>query len=236
MFRSLYDFIVLLFRFWIPLEIRDPENRMVIITGCDSGFGQILSQRLLKLGYYVVALCLTDRGVQEFKEFAENSTCQNFFAEKCDVTKESDVQNVYEHIVSILDSHSNLKVWSLINNAGITSSGYADWLSMESYRRTMEVNFFATVLVTKSLLPLLKKTKHSRIINLGSIAGICGGPFLSAYGASKHALEGFAKSLRLELIPWNIHVTNINPAVMKYDYSWCSCDILYRISFVELLL
>lgn len=79
----------------------------------------------------------------------------------------------------------------------------------------MEVNFFGVVTVTKAFLPLLKKTKNSRIVNLSSVAGFSSSPMMGAYAASKHAVEGMMKSVREELKPWNIHVVNINPGFFR---------------------
>jgi short-subunit dehydrogenase len=79
----------------------------------------------------------------------------------------------------------------------------------------MDVNFFGTVAVTKALLPLLKRTRGSRIINVSSVAGLGAGPMFGAYSASKHAVEGYAKCLRQELRPWGIQVANIHPGFMR---------------------
>ena len=109
----------------------------------------------------------------------------------------------------------NGHLWAIINNAGIASSGPLDWLSLDSYRGIMEVNFFGHVSVTKAMLPLLKQCGESRVINLSSVAGLTAGGNLSAYSTSKHAIEGLLKSLVAELRPWHIYVCNINPAFMR---------------------
>ena len=79
----------------------------------------------------------------------------------------------------------------------------------------MDVNFFGHVMVTKAMLPLLKVSPESRVVNMSSLAGLTCSANLSAYGASKHAIEGFMKSVRHELSPWNIYVSNINPGFMR---------------------
>jgi NAD(P)-dependent dehydrogenase (short-subunit alcohol dehydrogenase family) len=114
-------------------------------------------------------------------------------------------------------------LWAVVNNAGIAIGGPLDWIGLDVYRRVMEVNFFGHVLVTKTFLPLLKQQKHSRVVNLSSIAGIGCSANLSAYGASKHAMEGFMKSVRHELMPWNIHVSNINPGFMRSTTLLLTC-------------
>mmetsp|Transcript_1594 Transcript_1594/g.2634 ORF Transcript_1594/g.2634 Transcript_1594/m.2634 type:complete len:205 (-) Transcript_1594:141-755(-) len=99
-----------------------------------------------------------------------------------------------------------------------------DWISPESNYQVMEVNYFAVVKVIQAFLPLLKQVRHSRIINISSIAGICGSYQLGIYTASKHAVEGMGKVLRQELRPWNIHTCHINPGFMKTPFIQSSFD------------
>ena len=71
----------------------------------------------------------------------------------------------------------------------------------------MDVNFFGLVAMTKSLLPMLKRHRGTRVINISSMAGLLAGPGFGGYSASKHAVEGFSKSLREEMEPWGVHVS-----------------------------
>jgi NAD(P)-dependent dehydrogenase (short-subunit alcohol dehydrogenase family) len=79
----------------------------------------------------------------------------------------------------------------------------------------MDVNYFGTVRMIKSALPLLKQSKESRIVNVSSLAGLTSMMYMGAYCASKHAVEGMTKALRSELRPWNIHVCNVNPGFAR---------------------
>ncbi len=214
--KTIWEIILAFIRSFTRITISDPQNHIILITGCDSGFGLMTVYRLLQQGYFVVALCLTEQGVSELQEYTKtNGVADRCVVLRCDVTKEEDVKKVYEKVEGLLTTHKSLKLWALVNNAGIAPSGFVDWLGMEYFRTTMEVNFFAIVGLTKLFLPFLKKSKNSRIINICSMAGFVGGPNGAPYVASKHALEGFTKCLRLELMPWNIHVTNINPGFMR---------------------
>lgn len=180
---------------------------VIVITGCDSGFGEICAHQFTKLGFHVVAGCLTSNGVSNLKGKVALPLLLN-------VTK----QNEINEFVLETEKYCNLKklkIWALINNAGIASGGCVDWVPMDSYRLIMEINFFGLVAVTKAFLPMLKGTKNSRIIMLSSVAGLISAPNTTAYSASKHAVEAFAKGLRAELRPWNIHVSNINPGFMR---------------------
>lgn len=115
-------------------------------------------------------------------------------------------------IENYIRDHEGLTLWAVVNNTGVACLAALDWMSVESCRKIMEVNYFGPILVTKALLPLLKKSNNSRIINLSSVAGYHSCVLLGPYSASKHAVEGLMKSLRHELAPWGIHVCDVNPS------------------------
>lgn len=193
----------------MSLQTLKPAQSVVLITGCDTGFGLLATSQLSKAGYKVVSACLTKEGCAKVDGIA------GAVSVLCDVTKETDVRNLASTTEQLLASDDQLRLWAVINNAGIAPLGYVDWMTMDSVRLVMEVNYFGLVSVTKNCLPLLKRTRNSRIINISSVAGKSGLPMFGAYAASKHAVEGFASSLRQELRPWGIHVSNVNPAFMK---------------------
>ena len=191
------------------------HSKAVVITGCDSGFGEMTAIHLSSLGYHVVAACLTKDGCDRMKPLVAKAVM-------CDITKEADVEHLTVETEKLCKAKS-FTVWALINNAGIAKGGPLDWIGLDTYYKVMEVNFFGHVRVTKAFLPLLKQQKDSRIVNLSSVAGFYCSANLSAYGASKHAMEGFMKSVREELKPWSIYVSNINPGFMRY----CQCTCHY---------
>ena len=102
----------------------------------------------------------------------------------------------------------------LVNNAGIAISAPVEFVPPEELRHQLEVNLVGQVAVTQALLPALRRAK-GRIVFMGSIAGRSALPFLSPYAASKHALEAVADSLRLELRPFGIHVSIVEPGSIK---------------------
>lgn len=120
---------------------------------------------------------------------------------------------VYVCIVSVFIRCMHYIIY--LFTCSIGNSGAVDWISSTTFRRVLEVNLFGVVNVTKAFLPLLKKTRGARIVNLSSVAGFLPAPMMAAYDASKHGVEGYAKALRLEMKPWNIHVSNVNPGFMK---------------------
>ena len=102
----------------------------------------------------------------------------------------------------------------LVNNAGIALGSPLELVPVEQLRHQLEVNLVGQVAVTQSLLPALRRAK-GRIVFMGSIAGRSALPFLAPYAASKHALEAVADSLRLELKPFGIPVSIVEPGSIR---------------------
>jgi NAD(P)-dependent dehydrogenase (short-subunit alcohol dehydrogenase family) len=151
----------------------NPAQCIVVITGCDTGFGLMTSQKLSKMGFLVVAACLTTEGVERLQgEVA--------LAIQCNVMKQDDIVRLAEKTKE-LAAAKKAKVWTVVNNAGIGDGGGADRISSAAIRRVMEVNFFGTFEVTRAFLPLLKQCRDSRIINISSMAGLMGSSRMSVY-------------------------------------------------------
>ena len=187
----------------------DPRRSIVVITGCDSGFGQLTVNLLSPLGYIVVATCFTKDGMKQYKDMA------NVYPVQFDITKSENIEALKKTVEKLITKGKGIKLWALVNNAGIAPIGHFDILKSSTYRQVMEINYFGVINLTKALLPMLKQNKYSRIINVSSMVGLSAGVLFSAYSASKHALEGLTRSMRLELFPWNIYVSNVNPGFMS---------------------
>lgn len=176
-------------------------------TGCDTGLGRQISIELKRKGFLVISTCLSLIDNEDLQDQVD-------LLIQCDVTKEDDIVNLQSKCEQFLQQ-TGRRLWAIINNAGIAPLGCFDWMHVENFIKVMDVNYFGLVRVTKALLPSLKKTKNSRIINMSSVAGLLGCPYMSGYCAAKHAVEGMTKALRTELTPWNIHVANINPSFTR---------------------
>jgi NAD(P)-dependent dehydrogenase (short-subunit alcohol dehydrogenase family) len=187
-----------------------PSDCLVLITGCDSGMGADMAIKLHSMGYKVIALCLTEAGARDLEGKA-------FKTMTGDVTKEKDVARIDALINTTLQNPDfpNLKLWAVVNNAGIAPCGFTDWLDMNTIKKVMDVNYFGVVAVTKTCMPFLQKTRGSRVIMISSLAGVASGPHLGAYSASKHALEGWTKALRNELAPFGVAVCNVNSGFLR---------------------
>jgi len=179
------------------------KARTVLITGTSTGIGKACALHLDKLGYRVFA------GV---RRPADGDALQKIASARLtpvmlDVTDKNSIASAREMIAGEV-GHDGL--FSLINNAGFGLAGPVEFQPLEDFRQQMEVNFFGAVAVTQAFIPLLRQS-HGRIINIGSISGINAMPFQSAYCATKFALEAFSDALRLELRPWSISVSIVQP-------------------------
>lgn len=104
---------------------------------------------------------------------------------------------------------------ALINNAGMGVCGSAEETDTALADKQFQTNFWGAVNVTKAVLPIMRKQRQGEIITIGSLAGLIGVPFQSYYAASKHAVEGFFKSLRYEIKSFNIAVSVVEPGFFK---------------------
>ncbi|XP_004066855.1 corticosteroid 11-beta-dehydrogenase isozyme 2 [Oryzias latipes] len=190
-----------------PQTALSGQGKTVFITGCDSGFGKEAAKRLDSLGFEVFAtvLELTGDGAREL----QRSCSPRLTLLQVDITQPQQVQQ------ALLDTKAKLGLrglWGLVNNAGVcVNFGDAELSLMSNFRGCMEVNFFGTLSVTKSFLPLLRQAK-GRIITISSPAGDQPFPCLAAYGASKAALNLLTDTLRHELEPWGVQVSTILPS------------------------
>lgn len=197
-----------------PPAILPTHGKAVLITGCDSGFGNASAKRLDALGFEVFAtvLDLSGDGARELQR-----TCSaRLTLLQVDITQPQQIQQ------ALLDTKAKLGhkgLWGLVNNAGVcVNFGDAELSLMSNFRGCMEVNFFGTLSVTRSFLPLLRQAK-GRIVSISSPAGDQPFPCLAAYGASKAALNLFINTLRHELQPWGVHVSTILPSAFKTGQS-----------------
>ena len=180
-------------------------NRTIVITGATSGIGVAIVKEFLAHGETVIA---TGRSLSLRKEIfqVEREKYKDHLIEvDLDVTVESECNDFKNMLLA-----TNRSVDVLINNAGYGLFGALGDLSLDQIRHQFEVNFFGTVRVTQTLLPLVIKAK-GKIFNFSSVFGFTGFPLSSAYCASKFAVEGFSESLDYELRPHGVQVCLIEP-------------------------
>ena len=181
------------------------NQKVVLITGCSSGFGLVTAVRLAAHGHIVWATMrdLSRQGDLENKLAGRNAKA---FIRELDVTQPSTIKNVVEEIQR---THSQIDV--LINNAGYGIGGFFEDLTEDEIRSQMEVNFFGVQSVCREVIPLMRKYSKGKIINISSIAGQMASPCLSAYNTSKWALEALSESLYFEMSMFGISVVLVEP-------------------------
>lgn len=173
----------------------------ILITGASSGFGLLIANKLHQNGHNVIG---TSRNSEKY------ASKLPFKMIALDLDSEQSINSFSERLFREIP-----KLDVLINNAGFYVSGIAEETPIELGKQQLETNFWGTIKVTNAVLPHFRKQKFGKIITLGSIIGIVSFPNTAYYAASKHALEGYFKSLRYELNEFNIEVAMIEPAAFK---------------------
>jgi len=175
------------------------KDQVILITGASSGFGRGLAEELHRLGYKVYG---TSRNPDKHDVI--------FNLIKADVQEDNSVKSA---VTQVIDKEGKIDV--LINNAGVLTIGPLEETSDAEAHSIFETNFFGVLRMTKAVLPLMRERKNGRIINISSLAGQVPTPGMGMYCASKHALEGYSKTLRLEVESLGIDVTLVEPGEYK---------------------
>ena len=187
--------------------------RSVVITGASTGIGWACAKVLLDKGFRVFGSVRKQADADRLKsEFGANFAPLIF-----DVTDEAAVLAAGREVRAALNGET---LAGLVNNAGIAVAGPVLELSADEYRRQMNVNVIGPIITTQAFGPLLGadpslKGPKGRIVMISSVAGRNGNPLLSAYSASKHALDGLAESLRREMMLFGIDVIIVAPGAVR---------------------
>ena len=174
--------------------------RKVLITGCSSGIGLDSCFYLKEKGWQVLATARREEDVNFLRQ-------EGFNAYQLDITDSNSIQKAIKTI--LFDTKGELDV--LVNNAGFAMRGTVEDLTVNDLRAQFEVNFFGVHELTRQVLPIFKKQKYGRIVNISSIVAMLPFPSLGAYSASKSALESISDVLHNELYEFNVTVSVIQP-------------------------
>ena len=184
------------------------QDKVVLITGAASGIGRALSLEFAAAGARLGLLDLDGERVQAWAGVLRDKGYQAL-PQACDVAEEMTCRSAVEAVQA---HYARLDV--LVNNAGITQRDAFANTDPEVIRKVMDVNFFGSVNCTKAALPFLLQNR-GQIIVTSSIAGLAPLPGRSGYCASKHALHGFFRSLRLELGDQGLRVLLVCPSFVR---------------------
>ncbi|CAM6102757.1 unnamed protein product [Calypogeia fissa] len=184
------------------------ERDVVLITGCsDGGIGAALAVEFAKAGFSVVA---TSRSVNTMKALSSN---ENIHPRTLDVTDYEGAKATVERVVAEF-GHIDI----LINNAGMPCVAPVAEMPISYLESTFKTNVFGPVVLVNAVVPHMVARGKGRIVNVGSVASLCYGPWAGGYVSSKAALEALTDALRLELRPFGIEVVLIMPGAIVSNF------------------
>jgi len=189
----------------------DLKNKIALVTGGSRGIGRACVQFLSKTGADVAFTYNTNEQLANklYDEYRDKNIVRSF---KVNTKNEDNICNVINTVENDFG-----KIDILVNNAGIWEKSEIEKLSLDKWNNTINVNLTGTFLFTKYTVPIMKKNKFGRIINISSTAGQRGEAFYSHYAASKGGIIAFTKSLAVELGEYNITVNSVAPGWVKTD-------------------
>ena len=189
------------------------KNKIWFITGISSGLGKALAQTVIENGDFVIG---TFRNQSQADVF-NNQHKDEAFALTLDITKENEIENAVKLVYEKFG-----KVDVLVNNAGFGFAGAIEETTTDETREIFEANFFGTLKLTQSFLPMLRLQKSGHIIQISSHGGFKAFPGFGIYNASKFALEGFSEALAIEVAPLGIKLTIVEPGPFRTNFAGSS--------------
>jgi len=181
----------------------------VLVTGASRGIGKTIATHLAASGWDVIAGVRTEADGARLR--AEDSRLTPVML---DVTDENHIAALDQSLPQRLDA--------VVNNAGVVVGGPMETVPLGELRRQLDINVIGQIAVTQAVLPRLRAS-HGRVVFISSLNGKIAVPLFGSYCASKFAIEAAADSLRIELKPWGIHVSVVEPAQTDTDM-WRTAD------------
>lgn len=191
---------------------RTKRQQIALITGSSSGIGFETSLLLARNGIYTYATMRNLSKSQEILDITKKE-CLPLKVLTLDVTDEKSTQKAVDMVM-----YEQNRIDILVNNAGYSLVGALEQISMDEIKEEFETNCFGIIKLIQKVLPLMRKQRSGRIINVSSLAGRIGLPLASAYVSSKFALEGLSESLKYEVQDFGIYVILIEPGVIKTNF------------------
>ncbi len=185
----------------------ETDKKTVLITGAGSGIGRGLSEKLAAIGFSIIATDVNKTSVQETVSSITNAGGQAI-GFHTDITKEDDIEKFFT-------TAESQRVDVLINNAGLQYVAKLEDFPQDKWDLLLKVMLSGACMMTRAVLPLMRKNSFGRIINIGSIHSLVASSYKSAYVAAKHGLLGFSKVVALETADTDITINTICPSYVK---------------------
>ena len=179
------------------------KRQVAIVTGASAGIGEATARALHAAGYRV------------FGTYRKTPALRVAGVEYLVLDVTSD-ESVKAAVAQVLEQAGRIDL--LVNNAGVGLIAGAEESSLEQAKSLFDVNLFGLIRVTKAVLPIMRRQRAGRIVNISSVMGLIPAPFMALYGASKHAVEGYSESLDHEIRGSGIRVVLVEPAYTRTSF------------------
>jgi NAD(P)-dependent dehydrogenase (short-subunit alcohol dehydrogenase family) len=189
------------------------------ITGCSTGLGRALAERVLRHGHRCVATARDPAQLADMVSAHPNTS----LALALDVTDNKQRQDAISRAEEVFGG-----IDVLVNNAGHGYSAAVEEGEEDDIRRMFETNFFALAAMTRLVLPRMRSRGKGHIVNISSVGGLVGNPVSGYYNATKFAVEGMSQALAKEVAPLGIHVSLIEPGPLRTDFQGRSMTSVAR--------
>lgn len=183
------------------------SKKVWLITGAGRGLGLDITKAVLAAGDYVIA---TGRNTEKVTRAI--GVAENLLVVKLDVTSNSDAVAA---VKSGIDRFGRIDV--LVNNAANFKAGFFEELTQDEIMQQLQTSLIGPMIVTRAVLPVMRKQRAGHIIAISSTAGLTSLEFCSAYSASKFGLEGWMLALRTEITSFGINTTIVNPGFFRTE-------------------
>ena len=186
--------------------MNDLKENNIIVTGATGGIGNSIIKKLYDVGANILATGTKDEKLQELKK-----KFQNIQTLKFDISQTKNLENFIEDATKKLGG----KLDCMINNAGITQDNLAIRMSIEEWKKVIDINLTSTFLISKFAIKKMLKNKKGKIINITSVVGHTGNLGQTNYTASKAGIVAMSKSLAIEYAKKNININCVSPGFIK---------------------
>jgi NAD(P)-dependent dehydrogenase (short-subunit alcohol dehydrogenase family) len=186
---------------------------VAVVTGSSAGIGLTTSLALARNGYFTYATMRNLAKRDSIQSIAEKQHLPVRIVQ-LDVTDENSVKNAIQSIIS-----ASGRIDLLVNNAGYGLTGAFEDIGIDEIKALYEANVFGVIRVTQTVLPIMRKQRSGRIINISSGAGRIGYPGGSAYVSSKFALEGLSESMAFEVEQFGIKTVLVEPGFVRTNFA-----------------
>ena len=183
------------------------DGTAVVVTGASTGIGRATALHLDSIGLRVFAGVRRDRDGDELRRHSSGSLTPL----RLDVT---DAVQVAAAAGAVTEAVADGRLLGIVNNAGIAVAGPVEFVPLDDWRRQLEVNVLGVVAMVQAFTPLLRAGR-GRVVTIGSMGGRLAQPMAAPYCASKYALEAISDALRIELLPWDIGVSLVQPGAVR---------------------